>query len=198
MLNPVFLFIGFAINLFGTGGYVIDTLKGKIKPNRVTFLIWPIAPLITFASQISQGVGTAAIFSLMVAFLSLLVFGASFVNKNSEWKLTTFDVTCGILSIIGLVFWQVTKVGNVAIMFSILSDGLASLPTIVKAYKYPETEVAWPWLTSVIYAILGLLTLTDWRFASAGFPIYYFFDVLAIYIFAQTRIGQRKKLLKAI
>lgn len=123
----------------------------------------------------------------------MLVFAASFVNKKAEWKLTKFDVLCGALSILGLILWQITKVGDIAIAFSILSDGLASLPTIVKAYAYPETEATWPWLTAVIYAVLGLLTLTDWRFASAAFPIYYLIDVLLIYIFAQTKMGKGKK-----
>ncbi len=192
MLPPIFLFIGFAINLFGAAGYIFDTLQGKIKPNRVTFLIWPLAPLITFAAQVQQGVGISSTFSLMVAFVPLLVLIASFVNKKAAWKLTKFDLTCGALSIAGLVLWQITKVGNIAIGLSILSDGLASLPTIVKAYRYPKTEVAWPWLTSVIYAILALLTITDWRFASIGFPLYYFFDMVIIYFFIQTKIGEKK------
>src|SRR6185312_6897722 len=119
MLPYWFLFIGFAINLFGAGGYIVDILKGKIKPNRVTFLIWPIAPLITFAAQIQQGVGIASLFSLFVAFTPFLVLIASFVNKKAAWKLTKFDITCGVLSLVGLILWQVTKVGNVAIFFSI-------------------------------------------------------------------------------
>lgn len=193
MLSPVFLFIGAIINLIGACGYIIDIIKGKVKPNRVTFLIWPLAPLIAFFAQINEGVGISSLFSLFVAITPLLVLIASFINKKSQWKLTKFDMICGVLSLIGLVLWQITKSGNIAIIFSILSDGLASLPTIVKAYKFPETEVAWPWLTSVIYAILALLTLTKWSFASAGFPIYYLFAVSSIYIFTQAKIGQVKK-----
>jgi len=53
-----------------------------------------------------------------------------------------FDLICGILSLVGLVLWMITKVGNVAIFFSIVADGLAAVPTLVKAYKYPDTEIA--------------------------------------------------------
>lgn len=197
MIPPYFIYIAFFINLFGTGGYILDTLKGKVKPNRVTFFLWPLAPLLAFAAQIVQGAYQAAIFSIMVAILPLLVLIASFVNKKAEWKLTKFDIFCGVLSLCGLFLWLITKVGNIAIFFSILTDGLASLPTIVKAYKYPETEVAWPWLTTVIYAVLGLLTLTNWNFASVGFPVYYFFDMFVIYLFAQTKIGKKKIFLHA-
>src|SRR4029078_6496608 len=116
--------------------------------NKVTWFIWTIAPLIAFAAQVQQGIGLSSLTTFSVGFVPLLIFIASFVNKNSHWKITTLDIICGILSMIGLFFWFITQVGNVAIFFSILSDALAAIPTVIKSYKAPETETAQAYLFS--------------------------------------------------
>ncbi len=124
-------------------------------------------------------------------FLPLTVFIASFVNKKAEWKITRFDLACGVLSIIGLILWLVTKVGNIAITFSIIADALAAIPTVVKAYKYPDTELAWPWIATVFGVILTLLTLNELTFANSGFIIYILIADALIFILVQFRIGEK-------
>src|SRR5262249_50842031 len=152
MINQNFVIVGAIIATGGSLSYLLDTLKGKVKPNRVTYLLWATAPLIAFFAELKQGVGLASLMTFTVGFLPLTVFVASFVNTNAHWKLSSFDVTCGALSLVGLVLWFITKSGNIAIVFSILADALAALPTIVKAFNYPETESAWPYFTGTISA----------------------------------------------
>ena len=171
--------------------YLIKTVKGKVKPNRVSFLLWSLVPFIAFSAQINQGVGLEALMTFSSGFLPLTVFIASFVNKQAEWKLTRFDLLCGILSLVGLVLWMITKVGNVAIFFSIVADGLAAVPTIVKAYKYPDTEIAWPWIATVFGVILTLLSLSDFTFANCGFILYILVVNLLIYTLVQFRLGEK-------
>jgi hypothetical protein len=191
MLNQNFIFIGTVIGAIGVLAYLVDTVKGKVKPNRVSFLLWSIAPLIAFAAQIKQGVGLESLMTFSTGFLPLTVFIASFVNKKAEWKLTKFDLFCGVLSIVGLVLWLITKVGNVAIAFSILADGLAALPTIIKAYKYPDTEIAWPWIATSFGVILTLLTINTLTFANSGFIIYILIVNTLIFSLVQFRIGEK-------
>ena len=192
MLNQNFVIIGTLIGAVGAFAYLWNTIKGKVKPNRVSFLLWSIAPLIAFAAQIKQGVGLQSLMTFSTGFLPFLTFIASLTNKNAQWKLTKFDLVCGILSIVGLILWLITKIGNVAIFFSIIADGLAALPTITKAYKYPETELAWPWLATCFGVILTLLTLKTWTFANSGFIIYIFAVDLLIFILVQFKVGNRE------
>jgi hypothetical protein len=194
MLNQNFVIIGTLIGAAGALAYLWDTIKGKVRPNRVSFLLWAIAPMIAFAAQIKQGVGLESLMTFSTGFLPLLIFIASFTNINAEWKLTSFDVACGFLSVVGLILWLITKVGNVAIFFSIVADGLAALPTLIKAYKYPETEIAWPWLATCVGVTLTLLTLQEWTFANSGFIIYIFTLDLIIFTFVQFKFGNRIKI----
>jgi hypothetical protein len=191
MLHDNFIIVGTLIGAAGSLAYLINTVKGKVKPNRVSFLLWSIAPLIAFFAQIQQGVGLAAFMTFSTGFLPLTVFIASFVNKQAEWKLTRFDLLCGILSFVGLALWMITRVGNVAIFFSIVADGLAAIPTIVKAYHYPDTELAWPWIATVFGVILTLLTLTTLNFANSGFILYILVVNVLIYVLVQFRLGEK-------
>lgn len=134
--------------------------------------MWSIAPFIAFAAMLKQGVGISSLMTFSTGFLPLIVFIASFVNKKAEWKLTRFDLICGFLSLVGLILWLITKVGNIAIFFSIVADGLAAIPTIRKAYYYPETEIAWPWFATAIGVVITLFTLKSWTFADWGFIVY--------------------------
>jgi hypothetical protein len=86
---------------------------------------------------------------------------------------------------------MITRVGNVAIFFSIVADGLAAIPTIVKAYHYPDTELAWPWIATVFGVILTLLTLTTLNFANSGFILYILVVNVLIYVLVQFRLGEK-------
>lgn len=191
MLNENFVIVGFVIGLLGTLKYLIETIQGRVKPNRVTFFLWALAPLIAFFAEIKQGVGIQSLMTFGVGFSPLLIFIASFLNKKAEWKLGWFDFTCGALSLIGLFLWWVTRVGDVAITFSIIADGLAALPTIVKTYSYPETENGWLYLTASISALLTLLTIDIWNFAHYGFPLYILIITVIIFALAQFKLGKR-------
>jgi hypothetical protein len=191
MLHSNFIIIGTLIGAVGSVAYLTDTVRGKVKPNRVSFLLWSIAPLIAFFAQIKQGVGLEALMTFSTGFLPFTVFIASFVIKQAEWKLTRFDLICGILSLAGLALWMITKVANIAIFFSIVADGFAAVPTIVKAYKYPDTEIAWPWIATVLGVILTLLTLSTFTFANSGFILYILIVNTLIYTLVQFRLGEK-------
>ncbi len=190
MLNENFTYVAVAIAGLGGLSYLFYTISGKVKPNKITYLLWAIAPLVAFFAEIQQGVGIQSLLTFIVGFLPLLIFIASFFNKKSEWHVTKFDLICGALSVAGIVFWFITKVGNIAITFSILADGLAALPTLIKAYRYPDTEKGWTYLTNSISSTITIMTLKTFTYASLAFPVYLFIISLLIYISVSFRLGK--------
>ncbi len=189
MIDERFIFIGVALTLYAGLSYAIDTIKGKIKPNRVTWFFWALAPLIAFTAEIQKGVGLQSLMTFSVGFSPLLVFIASFINKKSYWKLRKLDYFYGSLALLGIILWQITGEGNIAIFFSILADGFAAIPTIVKSYFKPESENSLVYLFSMINAGIALLTIKIWNFAHWGFPIYIFILCAIIYILIKFKLG---------
>jgi hypothetical protein len=164
--------VGAVVQLIGIWSYIRDTLRGKTKPNRMTWLMWSIAPLIASAASFASGVSWAVLPVFMSGFGPLLVFVASFVNKHSYWKLEQFDYICGSLSLLALVLWWLTKIPDIAIIFAIASDGFAATPTLLKAWKYPETENAGPFTTGLFSSLTSFAAIKVWTFAAYAFPVY--------------------------
>ena len=193
MINQNFIFIGLLLQTYGGWQYFIDTIKGKIQPNRVSWFLWSLAPLIAFAAEVKQGVGVQSLTTFIVGFIPLVVFIASFVNRKAVWKLGVFDFICGLLSVLGLILWLVTKVGNIAILFSIFADALAAVPTIVKSYKAPESESVGVYSFGVINAAITILTIRQWNFANWGYPVYLVLLDTLITVLISFKLGKRLK-----
>lgn len=128
---------------------------------------------------------------LSVGLFPLFILLGTFVNKKAYWKIGKFDLTLGALSLAGLLFWYLTKIGNWAIFFSILADGLAYIPTLAKAYKFPHTESAWPWLATASSGLFTLLTINTFNFSNAAFPTYYLVINTIVFIVVQFKIGNK-------
>ena len=169
---PYLVFLGAAVQLFGITSYIKDTLKGKTKPNKITWLLWATAPLIATAAAISDGVGLAVLPVFISGFGPLLVLLSSFANKEAYWKLEKFDYVCGACSILALLLWWITKNPTIAILFSILSDFFACIPTLIKAWKHPETENPDAFTYGFFNSLTSFAAINVWNFSSLAFPVY--------------------------
>ena len=172
--------VGALVNIFGSWFYIQRTLRGVTKPNRVTYIIWALAPMVAFAAAISDGVGWAALPVFISGFIPFLIFLASFVNKNAYWKISRFDYACGAISILALVFWQMTGDPAVAVLLAIISDALASLPTVIKSWRFPETEYWSGYAGAIVAAITALIAAPSFTFTAVAFPIYLIFVCVII------------------
>ena len=189
MLDEKFIILGALLSFSGSLNYLINTIKGKTKPNRVSWFLWALAPMIAFAAEIDKGVGLTSLMTFMAGFNPLLIVITSFLNKKSYWKLEKMDYVYGSISLFAILIWQLTGEGNLAILFAILADGLASIPTVIKSYHQPETESSLIFLFSMINAGITLLTIKDWSFAHWGFPAYIFLICVILYSLIKFKLG---------
>lgn len=190
MINEKFVLVGALLNIVGSGAYAYKTIIGKTKPNRVTWFLWALAPLIAFSAQWSKGVTWAALMTFMVGFGPLMILLVSFINRKAFWKITRLDIVCGTVSVMALILWLITGQGMVAIVFSILADLVAGVPTLVKAFTEPDTEYHGVFRNGAISAGITLLTIKQWTFANYGFALYILLICLTLYIFIRFKIGK--------
>jgi len=172
VISENWIYVGTAIGALGTAVYLRDTLRGTTKPNRVTWLLWAVAPLLAAAVELSGGVGLRALPTFMVGFMPLLVFVASFHNAASVWKVRRIDYACGAMSVVGTVVWLVTRNGVLAISAAIAADFLAGVPTVMKSWTHPETETVYSYAGAVVSMVILLLTIQHWTFEVAAFPLF--------------------------
>ena len=160
------------IAAYGAWNYLKEMAAGNAKPNKVSWLMWSVAPLIAFFAEISKGVTWAALPILMFGLVPLIILIASFFYKKSYWKIGTVDYLCGLFSFLALILWLATKEANVAIVFAIVSDFSASVPTLRKVLTNPETEPLKPYLAGVASALTSFAAVKYWTFPEYAFPVY--------------------------
>jgi hypothetical protein len=172
MLSQSFVWVALLIAVFGNFFYFRDTLKGETKPNRVTFFLWGVAPLIAFFAQHNAGGGEQAFYTLVIALMPLAIFGASFVDRKAYWKITPFDIACGCISLVALGLLLLTNQPLLSLLFSVVADLSAAIPTIIKSYKYPETETTLAYAFEIGSSLVVLLTIHNWIFVDYFFAAY--------------------------
>jgi hypothetical protein len=172
VISENWIYVGSAIGALGAAVYLRYTLRGTTKPNRVTWLLWAIAPLLAAAVELDEGVGLRALPTFMVGFMPLLVFIGSFHNSASVWQIRRIDYACGLVSVVGTVTWLVTRNGVLAISAAIAADFMAGVPTVMKSWTHPETETVHSYLGAVISMAVLLLTVTHWTFDEVAFPVF--------------------------
>ena len=162
-------------NLLTCVSYARDTFLGKTRPNRVTWIMWAVAPLIAAAAALSKGAGWVTLPILISGLAPAIVLVVSFFNPKAYWKLGPLDYLCGLLSALALILWGITQEATVAILFALLSDLFASLPTVIKAWKHPETESALAYIGGLVNSLAAFLVMQTFDFANLSFPIYLIF-----------------------
>ena len=174
MLPENYAIVGAVIGSLGGYYYLYETIVGKAQPNRITWLLWGIFPLIIFVAQRVQGIEILSWTSFAAGFTPLLIFAVSFFNKKAYWKTERRDYYLMALAIIGLILWAITDNPNLALLFSLLADLLAGIPTIIKSYRFPESE---SWVAYTISAVgfgISLASVQVCNLESIAFVAYVF------------------------
>lgn len=172
VMQFVFAIAGSVINFVACLSYVRAILKAEAAPNRVTWFLWTIVPLIAGAAQWRSGVGISTLVVLSVAAGPACVVLASFVGGMGSWRLGPFDYVCGACSLAALALWAITGDPVIAIVLSILADAAAALPTIRKAWLEPATEDRPAYLIAFVGMIVGILSVREATFAAYAFNAY--------------------------
>ena len=185
MIDPHFVLLGMALSLAGSFSYCRAMLRGRTRPNRVSWMLWALAPLVAFAAELSERVGLPSVLTLSVGVGPLCVFLCSFAVRAARWRIGAFDVACGVLSLCAIALWVISGRGTTAIALSIAADALAAIPTLLKALRAPDSEHGLPYLAGVANATITLFTIRHWSFSSAGFPVYILLMASLLYALAR-------------
>ena len=158
--------------LWGGYAYFRDTLAGRTKPNRVSWFLWALAPLVSLGAAFSVDADIwASVRVLVGGVVPGVIFLSSFVNRKSYWKLTWFDWICGGLSLAALLFWQLASSPLIAVLLAAAANTFALIPTFIKAWNFPETETRLIYINSFLSAVLIIPAIPVWNIANSAFQI---------------------------
>ena len=150
--------------------YTVAILKGRAKPHRTTLLVFLIISSIATASLFTQGNRVAIYLAGVTTIQSLAMFILSIKYGMGGWAKS--DIICLILALIGIVLWRITKNPVIALYFAIGADFIGLVPTLIKSYYFPKTEI---WSFFAIDAFAGffsLLAIKHWTIQEYSYPLY--------------------------
>lgn len=189
MIPEYFAVVGAIIGSIGGLYYLYDTVIGKAQPNRVTWFLWGLFPMIIFVAQRAQGVEGLSWASFAAGFMPFLILLASFLNEKAYWKTEPKDYALMAAAVFAFVLWALTDNPNLAILFALVADFLAGLPTLLKAYRFPQTESWVAYAISTVGFGVAILAIPSFTFENFAFITYLFLLNLFLAAFASRGSG---------
>lgn len=129
--------------------------------------------------------------TLMLGLVPCVVVAASFRNPGSVWKIDTFDVVCGAISLAGLAFWAFVNEPTIALVSFVCADQIAALPTLRKSWLAPTTESPRVFIMGSLNCFITILTLNAFTTAGVLFPGCIAVTDFILALLIVTRVGPR-------
>ena len=194
MVDLTFAILGGVFLVLGGLSCLLGVLRHEAKPNRVSWTIWTVPPVVCFAAQVHARVGPAAALTFAIAISSLLVLLATFLNQHGYAKMGRLDWCCALLAAVSTLLWVMTRDPDITVVMLIAIDWLGALPTLVKAYRDPQSESRVAFLFFALGAAVTLTTVHNWTLLNYGVSIHTLIMASAIFViitFARGRVAAR-------
>ena len=172
--------IGAVIAALGTVPYLVDIVRGKTKPNIVTWLTWTMLTAISGAAALVAGEPKTAAFLFGNSLCTGLVVVLGL--KYGTAKFSRFDVACQVSAVLGLVFWLVFNSPTIGIVVPLVVDFIGALPTVRHSWLKPAEETWQAFMVGVIAPMFTIASLTRFNIASLAFPLYLFIANTALVV----------------
>jgi hypothetical protein len=173
MLSDKLFWIGCAsvvLNCIGYFPYIRSVIRGTVKPQRVSWLLWTILVGIAFVNQVANGGGYSAFFIGSTFLLVVTVFGLSFSKGVGGGG--RLDKASLMAAAVLFVCWAITRDTRLSTIIAVTIDGVGAIPTAYKAWLRPETEAYLQWITSGMAALLSLLAISTHDYILWIYPLY--------------------------
>lgn len=150
--------------IIGNVPYLMDIVKGRVKPHPYTWFVWSIVSCIIFFGQIAKGAGIGALPTAASEIFTILIFFFSIRYGFKDIK--KIDTVFLIISLVGLIPWVITKDPTISVIIAVSVDILAFIPSLRKTWHEPSTETPILYSMNVFRHILMLASLQAYNIAT--------------------------------
>jgi hypothetical protein len=148
--------------------YLVDAIKGKIKPHPFTWTLWTLLTIIIFVAQVMDGAGPGAWGTGIVgAFCIAITLASLRYGFNNIKKVDIIMFAVGLMTI---PLWLLTDDPALSVIIVVVIDLIAFTPTFRKSYDKPYDEPLYHSSLNFIRHALTLFAIVNVTIATALFP----------------------------
>jgi hypothetical protein len=144
----------------GAVPYVLDTLRGRTRPNRATWMVYAIVGSLAVVSSYAAGGRWSLLLGVAYAIGPCAILLASIRHGEGGWS--PLDRGCLGLAACGLVGWAVSGDARTGVVLETLADAAGTVPTWVKAWRDPAHENRPAWTIYAFASALNLFAIASW------------------------------------
>lgn len=164
-------------------------MSKSAKPARSAWLIWTLAAIVAFLTQLQLGATFSLSLTAADALGSLVVFGLSF--KYGYGGFMKRDLLGLLIVAASLVTWRITDDAFYGLTLSIAAMAVGAALTIWKTVEHPNHETYPAWILLWIASLLAAVSVGAFNIAQLAYPAYGFIFTGAI--LASIFLGRMKR-----
>lgn len=163
-MKEMFAIVAALLAIVGNLPYLIDIVKGKVKPHPYTWFVGSIVSCIIFFGQITKGAGIGALPTAASEIFTIIIF--LFSLKYGFKGITGSDTFFLAIALMAIVPWLLTSDPTLSVVFAVSIDLIAFVPTLSKTWRRPRTETPLLYGMNVSRHILALFSLQTYNIAT--------------------------------
>lgn len=142
-------------------------VRGQIRMNIATWMIWAIVNTITTSSIIASGFTypwmnlAFTVGSFMVLLLSL---------RGGSWKWGHTETVCALAAVAAMTFWFFMG-PTMALLLGVMAMAAGGIPQLIDTYHSPENQAELDWILFEIGSLLSLVGAPLWEPAYVLYPL---------------------------
>ncbi len=172
MSRTIFVFVSSVLALISPFIYARAILRGEAKPHRTTRFVLLLVTILSTASLFAHH-NTVAVWLAGVSTFQAIVISVLSI-KRGMGGVAKIDLLCLVIALMGIVAWQTTQNPAVGLYFSILADFTGMVPTLIKTFHFPKTEIAAFFMLDTVASIFNLLATRTLATVDVAYPMYLF------------------------
>lgn len=185
-MKEVFGIAALSLSLGANIPYIIEILKGKVRPERISWFLWTLLGLTYYFSALFADGATLFTFGELIGPVIILILALKFgVGGKSR-----FDLVSLAVALIAFVLLFVVEGVLLGLLLALIVDGIGAMLTIRKLLIDPSTESKWFWGIGAVSGILAVMSLDIYNVETLLFPVYVV--MLSSFIFIKARSSQSR------
>lgn len=167
-MKEVFAVASLAVSIAANIPYIVETIKGKVRPERISWLIWTFLGGTYYFSAVFAEGATWFTFGELIGPVMILIlsikYGVGGKSRLDKYSLTIALVAFALLFVLEGVL--------VSLLLALFIDAIGAFLTIRKLLLDPASESRSFWILAAIAGMLALLSLHTYNLDTVLFPIY--------------------------